>query len=344
MSFRRWPGLLVLLGSAGFWECRSPDHPLRFSEAMGDSVRTASGNPSPAGRAAFPEPVGELSEGLASFRQGGAYGYMDAAGRVAVTARFQHAGAFSAGRAPVLDGTRWGYCDASGEMIIPAAYDWAGPFREGRAAVATAGAHRFIDTAGDTVGSFTFSDARPFSGGLAAVRFGNAEEGAWGFIDLQGRLAIPPIFADVPRGFSEGYAAVTVAGEGGHRFGFIDSSGGFAMDSLFDAAGDFSGGVAPVGRGETSGGRFRGAWSYVDTSGARAFPGEWEWAGSFAGDRALVRGFDGAFALIDRKGAIAGRVPDSLRPEARWSGGIVTYTLRRAESRSGQGGNAARGK
>jgi hypothetical protein len=229
----------------------------------------------------------------------------------------------------VQAGSRWGYADARGELVIPAAYDWAGPFREGRAAVAVAGEYRFIDSAGDSVGSLAFSDARAFAGGRAAVRFGNAEEGAWGFIDRRGRLAIPPLFADVPRGFSGGYAVVTVGAEGGRSFGFIDTTGGFAMDSLFDAAGDFSAGIAPVARGRMSGGRFRGAWSYVDTAGARAFPGEWEWAGSFAGDRALVRGFDGAFAFIDRRGAPVGAVPGDLRPAESWNGGIVTYTLRK---------------
>jgi hypothetical protein len=135
---------------------------------------------------------------------------------------------------------------------------------------------------------------------------------------------------------------VTVAREGGTSQGFIDPSGGFIMDSLFDAAGDFSEGLAPVGRGEIVRDRFRGAWWYVDTAGARAFPGEWEWAGSFAGGRALVRGFDGAFALIDRAGAVAGPVPDSLRPEPLRTGGIVSYKLRRADGRPGHAGSAVR--
>lgn len=271
---------------------------------------------------------GEFSEGLAPVRIGGLYGYVDTSGRMAVPPRYGYGGRFSQGRAAVLDGDRWGYIDVSGRGAIPAAFDWAGMFSGGRAAVAADGAHFFIDTAGNALGRLRFSDTRPFSDGLAAVRFGDAEDGAWGFIDSGGRLAIPPLFADVPRGFSGGYAAVVVGGEGGHRAGFIDTSGGFVTDSLFDAAGDFSEGLAPVGRGEFARGRFEGTWSYVDTTGARAFAGDFEWAGAFEKGRAMVRARDGSHAFVDRSGAFLGKVPDSLVPPDPRPPGSVTYKVR----------------
>ena len=123
--------------------------------------------------------------------------------------------------------------------------------------------------------------------------------------------------------------------------GFIDSPGGFAMDSLFDAAGDFSEGVAPVARI----GRDRGdaAWHYVDATGSRALPGEWAWAGSFRGSRALVRGHGGSFHLIDRAGAVIGRIPDSARPMEERRGGVVTYVLPKpAEARGGHREDSSR--
>lgn len=272
-------------------------------------------------------PVPVYSEGLAVVRVGRAYGYRDTAGRLAVEPRFEHAEAFSGGRAAVLVGSKWGYIDPSGKEAIPPGYDWAAPFREGRAAVAQGGVYRFIDTAGDSVGRLVFADVRPFSSGLAAVRFGDAEAGAWGFIDARGRLAIPPLFADVPRGFSEGYAAVTVGREDGRRMGFIDSSGGFAMDSLFDLAGDFSEGVAPVA-GNGSGRGAAGPWRFVDPTGARAFPGDWAWAGPFREGRAPVRGREGGLFLIDRAGIVVARLPDSAGTGATL-GGRVTYRLPR---------------
>lgn len=317
--------------------CKSADKPLRFSEAMATPERRSATYASLAKNPAAASPrgdslvrVGDFSEGLAAARLGDVYGYIDGSGAVPVTPRFDHAGPFSEGLAPVLLEGRWGYADRTGREAIAPAFDWAGPFSQGRAAVSRDGVHRFIDAAGDSVGPSSFSDARAFSGGYAAVSFGAGDDAAWGFVDTSGRLAIPPHFADVPGGFSEGYAAVTVGGEAGRRMGFIDSSGGFAMDSLFDAAGDFSGGVAPVGRGELEAGRFRGTWHYIGRDGTRAFPGDYAWAGAFHGDRALVRSEGGAFAVIDRAGSVVHRPADSQVSGPRRRGWRVTYELRNA--------------
>lgn len=299
--------LLSLLGSA-LAACRAPDPPLRFSSALAPDRFLA--------RPAVPRDSDAAADRI-----------LRAAPARPADPRFAHAGPFSGRRAPVLVGSKWGYVDSAGTLMIPPAFDWAGAFSEGRAAVAVGGVHRFIDTLGAPVGSHSFSDARPFSGGFAAVRFGDADDGAWGFIDREGRLAIAPIFAEVAGGFSEGLAVVAVGHESARRFGFIDTSGGFAMDSLFDAAGSFAGGVAPVGRGGSAGGRSRAGWSYVDRTGARAFPGEWAWAGSFREGRALVRHHDGSFAWIDGAGSVLERLPEARPPIAKWQAGIVTYEL-----------------
>lgn len=314
--FRPWQRLgaflLAFLGMA-LASCRPQDQPLRFSSALAPerflAKAAATRDTSPAPRRILRAPPVRPAD-----------------------PRFAHAGPFSEGRAPVLVGLKWGYADSAGTVRIPAAFDWAGPFSEGRAAVAVAGVHRFIDTLGDSVGSLGFTDARPFSGGYAAVRFGDPDDGAWGFIDRQGKLAIPPLFAEVAAGFSEGLAVVAVGHESARRFGFIDTSGGFAMDSLFDAAGSFSGGVAPVRRGGTPGGRFGGEWSFVDRTGARALPGDWAWAGSFREGRALVKRREGGFAWIDAAGAVVELLPENHAPAARWQAGLVTYELPYAET------------
>lgn len=342
LPFLPVPGRLPVLGAALLAACEPPPRPLRFSEAM---ARASAAVP-PGGKAGMDGDSGTIqagpfSEGLAPALRDGKYGYIDTSGREAVTPRFDHAGPFSEGLAPVLLEGRWGYADPAGNLAIPAIYDWAGAFTEGRAAVASEGVYRFIDKAGDSVGASTYSGARGFSGGLAAVRYGQGEEAAWGFIDREGRLAIPPLFADVPRGFSEGYAAVTVGGEGGPRMGYIDTSGGFVMDSLFDAAGDFSDGLAPVARGEASAAGFQGTWRYVDSTGARAIRGNFAWAGPFRGGRALARRPDGAFVLLDRSGAEAETLPDSLVQARRTALG-VTYELRNTRWDGGSGDGLAR--
>lgn len=340
--FRMIPGSLEMAACLGIVACLPPYELHRFSKAMSPvpGSRPESQLRNVAGTGA---PAPEYSEGLAAVKAGGFFGYRDTAGRMAVAPRFDHAGPFSGGRAAVLIGSKWGYIDRDGREAIPPAFDWAGTFREGRAAVAEAGICRFVDTAGDSVGRFAFAEARPFSGGLAAVRFGDADGGAWGFIDARGSLAIPPLFADVPRGFSGGYAAVTIGGEGGRRMGFIDTSGGFAMDCLFDAAGDFSEGVAPVSGGGGDCGGGSATWRYVDATGARAIPGDWAWAGSFREGRALVRGSAGDFRVIDRAGSVIAGLPGSSRPAERRSGGQVTYVLpKSAMARDGRRDDSSR--
>jgi hypothetical protein len=309
---------------------------LRFSEAM-----AVAGSPAESFTGAKEEDRAPLPpsfpwmdrfvEGLAPFAAPEGFGYHDSSGRMICGPRFAHACGFSEGRAPVHEGGKWGYLDASGNLAVPAIHDWAGPFREGRAAVSSGGRFRFIDTAGNPVGALEFSDARPFSGGFAAVRFGNAEEGAWGFIDRSGDLAIPPSFADVPSGFSEGLAAVVLGGDHGRRMGYIDTTGGFAIGSLFDAAGEFRNGLAPVGRGAYARGRFQGTWHYVDRAGARAFPGDFAWAGSFEEGTALAKRIGGGFLLLAADGSPVAESADSSSLAGRPGRGRVAYELPTAE-------------
>ncbi|MDB5105597.1 MAG: Leptospira [Fibrobacteres bacterium] len=271
--------------------------------------------------------AGDFSEGLAPVKDGGRFGYIDTSGALRIAAAFDYAGGFSGGRAPVLLGGKWGYLDATGRMAIPAVYDWSGNFREGLAPVSSGGEYGFIDSNGAFAGPLRFSDARPYSGGYAAVRIGDEENGAWGFVDRAGRLAIPPLFNDVPGGFSEGFAVVRMENERPFRSGYVDSSGGFAFDTLYDAAGDFREGLAPVGRGEWRGNRFQGSWGYVDTTGRPVIGITFAEAGPFQRGKALVRLQDGSYARIGRDGRVLDAFREDLEILPGSSGGMLTYML-----------------
>jgi hypothetical protein len=112
------------------------------------------------------------------------------------------------------------------------------------------------------------------------------------------------------------------------RSGFIDTSGGFAIDTLYDAAGDFHQGRAPVGRGEWHGNRFEGVWGYVDTTGRLVTGLTFLEAGPFQDGIALVRLLNGGGnALIDRNGGIVTAFRDDAEVETGPEGGMVTYKL-----------------
>jgi hypothetical protein len=309
--------------------CRPWEGERRFSAALARPAQP--GNMDVPGRCF--SWTGDFSKGLAPVRDSGLVGFIDSTGKTVVEPRFAFAGRFQQNRAPVLWEGKWGYLDTSGRLAIAPAFDWAGAFREGLAPVATDSGYGFIDTAGLPVGPRDFHDVRAFSEGYAAVRVGDREDGAWGFLDRRGRLAIPPLFANVVHGFSEGRAAVQVGAEPPYKTGFIDSSGGFAVDTLFDAAGDFSEGLAPVGRGEYGGAHFLGVWGYIDSSGRLAIPLAYSAAGDFQDGAALVRmrsapGGTGHGCLIGRSGNILRAFPDSMEILPPVAAGMISFRLR----------------
>lgn len=110
-----------------------------------------------------------------------------------------------------------------------------------------------------------------FSEGMARVRKGKY----WGFVSHEGKIAVSPRFLDIislekeesglgdgwiefaPRQFNEGLAAIRVWHLA--KFGFIDKTGKIVIQPIFDAAGDFSEGLARVKIGEK--------WGFVDKTG-----------------------------------------------------------------------------
>lgn len=178
----------------------------------------------------------------------------------------------------------WGYCDLSGNLIIDAKYKKCIGFSEdGLAAIYDAKLKQFyfINVQGETLPTevvdfklievFGFG-MKGFRGGFAAVKIGEK----WGFLNTEGKLAIPAKYdkvtlfdggftsaqrddkfytldlngneypVDVPgladlNDFSEQLASFkTDAG----KVGFVNGSGTVVIQPQFQAAGDFHGGLA----------------------------------------------------------------------------------------------------
>lgn len=87
-------------------------------------------------------------------------------------------------------------------------------------------------------GSHSYTECiEPYSEGLAAVRTVSTthEYGLWGFLDLQGRMAITPRFSLV-ESFSQGLAAA----QQGERWGYINSRGEWVIPPQFEQASSFN--------------------------------------------------------------------------------------------------------
>ncbi|HEV2862638.1 MAG TPA: WG repeat-containing protein [Pyrinomonadaceae bacterium] len=126
--------------------------------------------------------AGKFSEGLAPFKRGGKWGYVDKTGRVVIAPRFDGAQPFSEGLARVTQGRLYGFIDRSGEFAVPPGFEYADDFSEGLAAVGSLrregpGDLRYIDRSGRAVIAGPFYRASHFFKGLAHVEFAPLKKG-----------------------------------------------------------------------------------------------------------------------------------------------------------------------
>ena len=159
-------------------------------------------------------------------------GYIDATGKVVVPPRFESSvqSELSEGLAPAGEpGGRKGYIDHTGRFVIPPAFSDADTFSEGLAFIHALTPQEivdgtaFIDRTGRRVIHFPYRSGEPdiryaghFSEGLAAVGRTRdyqdtdrvlKQETKWGYVDKTGKVVIPIQF-DAAGEFSEGLANV----------------------------------------------------------------------------------------------------------------------------------------
>ena len=256
---------------------------------------------------------GRFREGLAAVKVGSLWGYIDGTGTMVIQPQFDDVAPFSEGLAAVKAGSVWGYVDGSGQMAIKPQFDDASSFSEGLAAVQVGSLWGYIDATGTLAIQPSFGRAFRFSGGRARI----SKDDQYGYIDSTGAVVIAPTYDDASD-FSEELAQVmkctpqktcktaTFSGEWGTitlktggEFSYIDPAGKAALPLMFDDAGDFAEGLAPVKIGEK--------WGYVDKAGAIAIPMQFDAAHSFSEGLAGVgvgRGVDQEWGYIDRTGAM----------------------------------------
>jgi len=205
--------------------------------------------------------------------RGGAWGYCDPEGNMAIEATFEDARDFSEGLAAVRIDGKWGHVDLIGRMVVEPRFAWAGGFHEGLAAVGLrpdeteieARLCGFIDRTGRLVIPAKYPDAKPFSDGLAAVciTWPSAENMGleqWAFVDHKGRLLHDRTYRFVLP-FSERLAAVfkgdwtiEYINPAGHTVFVAQRPDGQPLEAHYffgrwrgykDEAGSFSEGLAP---------------------------------------------------------------------------------------------------
>lgn len=245
---------------------------------------------------------------------------------------------FSEGRCAFRKGERWGFLDTQGKVVIPPIFQpvhlMALEFREGLCLVKDQSGQRvYIDRGGRvrirSPGGVRF--AYFFSEGLARVDvdvgppddnpldWGRVRpRSLYGYICADGRMAIEPRFGTAGD-FSQGLAPVTMTEDGTYaitrelvslwnphrdfpepppRWGFINKKGEVAIPFLYEKAGHFSEGLAPV--------KQNGLWGYVDRKGRMVIGAVFEYAREFRNGLAEVV-VEGKSAYVDRQGRVVVR-------------------------------------
>lgn len=264
-----------------------------------------------------------FSEGLAAIRAELKWGYIDKTGRFAIEPRFDQARWFSEGLAVVRVNGKEGYIDKRGELVIKPSFDTAGAFSGGIASVYVDGKSGIIDRTGNLTMELQEGSSGSFSDGLAqfivqgafhldktgrVVMDEQVSEGKkpskYGFVDMKGRVVIPPQFDVTPMNslagdFSEGLALVEfgASSEGdsltaGSKFGFIDKTGRVVINPKYESASPFSEGLASV--------RLGGKDGYIDKTGRMVIAPQFDQADSFSEGIARVA-VHGKFGFIRRK-------------------------------------------
>jgi hypothetical protein len=195
-----------------------------------------------------------------------------------VEPQFTSAGDFSEGFAAVETKDRTGYIDPNGQWVLELEDASHGQFSQGLADIYFDERVDFIRVDGSV--AFSFDTTEPASGFLGGLSTMELEPERWGFIDLDGEVAIPPAYYSLSQ-FSDGLARVSVFEDDEEVFGFIDKKGKVVIEPKFRFAQEFSDGRAVAFLSD-------GVYGFIDKKGKWAIAPQFEDAEDFSDGLAAV--------------------------------------------------------
>jgi len=214
--------------------------------------------------------------------------YVDQSGKLVIDKDLYRGWDFSEGLAVAMrkDENLWGYIDTSGEFAISPRFHWSQSdyvwsFSDGFAKIKAHDRYGFIDHSGKFVIEPNLLDATDFHDGMARI----VTEG-------------PCVY--FPEGPCGGFNPVSVASRNERastpcKFSYIDKNGSVVTQARFDAARDFSEGLAPV--------RIGALWAFIDKAGSMAIPPRFDDAEPFHSGLSRVR-VHGLYGYADRTGIV----------------------------------------
>ena len=198
--------------------------------------------------------IDDFSEGLASAKKDGKWGYIDKKGNVIIDFIYENAGDFSEGLAPVKKDGKAGYINTKGEVVVDFKYRSTYSFSNGYGVIRDGTYYGVIDKQGNTIiePNKYMANIVPLSNDLFYVDGGYTGDTNLGYdiIDKESKVIIDGIAG--ARNLSEGLIAVKQLYINGKsdmqngKWGFIDEDGNMVIDYQYDDANNFSDGLVRV--------------------------------------------------------------------------------------------------
>jgi DNA polymerase III epsilon subunit-like protein len=227
------------------------------------------------------------SPSLIPFRKGSKWGYCTPDKKLVIDCEFDTTLRFTQGIGRVWKNERYGYVDLKGNFLTDIKYQFGCEFNEGYAGVKENNYWYFIDLKGRVAfDGNKYESIQNFHDGLAGVILNDK----LGFIDINGNQVIPPfydyhVFDDgiqrmIIHEIFEGQASQShsnlynfhqgcVRLKKDEKYGFVNSLGKIVTPFNFDAAVDFSDGLAEVGMMGDGQNIISG---YIDKNGSQIIP------------------------------------------------------------------------
>lgn len=195
-----------------------------------------------------------FSEGLASVKLNGKWGFIDKSGSEVIPHKFDDVDNFSESLARVKLNGKWGFIDMKGNFTVNPIYDFVGNFSDGFAEVSIKEKAGYIDKTGEVKIPLIYFLTKPFYKGIAAARF---KGGKYAFINKKGENLSPHKY-DIIADFHEDLARVIVDG----KYGFVDLNGKEVIPAIYEnSQSSFIKGKALM--------KLNGEWFHIDRKGNR---------------------------------------------------------------------------
>lgn len=182
-----------------------------------------------------------FSEGLASVKTKDKWGFINTKGKFVVKAEYDKVGAaFNNGYAQVSKKGKWGMINSKGVVVIPLKYVETNMVSEGLTHIKIGQKYGFMNMKGKMVIPAKYAEAYHFQNGLAPVK----SKGKWGYINKSGKLVIPYKYIDA-ESFKNGYARVVIQKGSNYFYGVINLKGKNVMDTKYYQILLLNDGIAP---------------------------------------------------------------------------------------------------